>query len=53
MVKYFVEINNFFFTLSENYLWAIGGHSVDRNLIFRDRATKEFLYFDEQGVWDA
>ncbi|EGR31923.1 hypothetical protein IMG5_099510 [Ichthyophthirius multifiliis] len=37
----------------ENYLWAIGGHGVDNHLIFRDKITNEFLYFDKTGVWDA
>lgn len=36
----------------ENYLWAFG-HGVDNKLIFRDRATGEYLYFERQGVWDA
>ncbi|KAL4481412.1 hypothetical protein ABPG72_010565 [Tetrahymena utriculariae] len=37
----------------ENYLWAIGGHGVDNQLIFKDRSTGEFFYFERQGVWDA
>ena len=43
----------FFFCQSENYLWAIGGHGVDNKLIFKDKASGEFFYFDRTGIWDA
>lgn len=38
---------------SENYLWAIGGHGVDNKLVFKDKSTGEFFYFDREGVWDG
>ena len=49
----FLLMRMLLFLKKENYLWAIGGHGVDQNLIFKDKSTNEFLYFDRTGIWDA
>ncbi|CAD8102990.1 unnamed protein product [Paramecium sonneborni] len=36
----------------ENYFWNLNYHKLDRNLIFKDKSTGEFLTFDSEGWWD-
>ena len=36
----------------ENYFWNLHYHKLDRNLIFKDKSTGEYLTFDSEGWWD-
>ena len=37
---------------SENYFYSIIGHAFNRDLIFRDKQTGDYLLFDVKGYWD-
>ena len=47
-----MQKKRFCYFILENYFWMMQKNSLDKDLIFRDKSTGEYLLFDNEGIWD-